>query len=85
MNISRINFEWHDEKATSNLKKHGISFEEAMTVFGDEFALVNLDNKHSEIEKRWLIIGTASIGYYFDSFFHNARPQNSHNFRQESK
>ncbi|MCU0427836.1 MAG: BrnT family toxin [Candidatus Kapabacteria bacterium] len=63
MNISRINFEWHDEKAASNLKKHGISFEEAETVFGDEFALVNRDDKHSEIEERWLIIGTASIGY----------------------
>jgi hypothetical protein len=56
-----------------------------MTVFGDEFALVNLDNKHSEIKKRWLIIGTASIGYYFDSFFHNARPQNPHHFSKKSK
>jgi hypothetical protein len=63
MKISRMNFEWHDEKAASNLKKHGISFEEAETVFGDEFALVNRDDKHSEIEERWLIIGTANIGY----------------------
>ncbi|TAE31142.1 MAG: BrnT family toxin [Candidatus Kapaibacterium sp.] len=58
-----MNFEWHDEKAAKNLAKHGISFEEAETVFGDVFALVNRDDKHSAVEERWLIVGTASIGY----------------------
>ena len=34
-----LSFEWHEEKATANLKKHGVSFEEAKTVFSDPFAL----------------------------------------------
>jgi hypothetical protein len=44
MNVA-INFEWDDKKAKSNLKKHGISFEEASTAFGDELSITNEKTK----------------------------------------
>jgi hypothetical protein len=52
-----VKFEWDDKKAISNLKKHGISFEEASTVFGDWLAITIEDPLHSEDEERWIIIG----------------------------
>ncbi len=45
-------FEWDDQKATSNLSKHGVSFDEAVTVFGDGQALTFSDTDHSEFEDR---------------------------------
>lgn len=45
-------FEWDAQKATSNLSKHGISFDEAVSVFGDERALTFSDTDHSEFEER---------------------------------
>lgn len=50
-------FEWDDRKATSNLKKHGISFDEAQTVFFDEMALQFSDDAHSGKEERFLMLG----------------------------
>ena len=52
-----LKFEWDDKKAVSNLKKHGISFEEASTVFGDWLAITIDDPLHSEDEDRLIIIG----------------------------
>ena len=43
-------FEWDDPKAASNLKKHGVSFEEAVSVFGDALALTFADTDHTEYE-----------------------------------
>lgn len=43
-------FEWNQEKAASNIKKHGVSFDEAVTVFWDENALIINDPDHSEDE-----------------------------------
>lgn len=40
-------FEWHSRKAAENLKKHGVSFDEAKTIFGDENHLVLPDAEHS--------------------------------------
>lgn len=51
---------WDSAKATSNLKKHGISFEEAQSVFYDEFALQFFDAESSEIEDRFLMLGMSS-------------------------
>lgn len=51
-----MQFEWDPEKATSNLKKHGVSFEEAESAFGDPLASVFLDEDHSIEEKREIII-----------------------------
>jgi uncharacterized DUF497 family protein len=45
-------FEWDDQKAASNLLKHGVSFEEAVSVFGDAMALTFSDSEHSEVEDR---------------------------------
>ena len=45
-------FEWDDAKAASNLQKHGVSFDEALSVFGDELALTFSDSDHSEFEDR---------------------------------
>ncbi len=51
------NFEWDEEKNRSNIKKHGISFVEAMTVFDDDDALYKPDIGHSFIEERFIILG----------------------------
>jgi uncharacterized DUF497 family protein len=58
--MSELHFEWDPEKAKANLDKHGISFEEAMTVFYDEAAIEFYDDKHSEWEDRFLLLGVSS-------------------------
>jgi uncharacterized protein len=60
--IGRIQFEWYPPKAESNLKKHGVSFEEATTVFGDERMLDSPDIEHSEDEMRHIGIGKSEVG-----------------------
>jgi uncharacterized protein len=50
-------FEWDDKKARENVKKHGISFEEASTVFGDPLARTIHDPLHSEEEDRFVSLG----------------------------
>lgn len=57
-----INFEWDDSKAKSNLIKHGISFEEASTAFGDDLSITIEDPLHSDNENRLILIGK-SISY----------------------
>ncbi len=57
-----LTFEWDEEKAQKNLKRHKISFEEAKTVFNDPFLLTFLDSGHSEFEQRSLNIGSSSTG-----------------------
>jgi uncharacterized DUF497 family protein len=52
-----IKFEWDTTKATSNKKKHGVSFEEAQSVFYDEFALQFFDEDNSGSENRFLMLG----------------------------
>lgn len=47
-----FSFEWDEQKAASNLLKHGVSFDEAVSVFGDERALTFSDSEHSETEDR---------------------------------
>jgi uncharacterized DUF497 family protein len=56
-----IRFEWDSAKATSNLRKHRISFEEAKSVFYDEFAIQFYDSENSELEEdRFLMLGLSS-------------------------
>ena len=50
-------FEWDDEKAALNFKKHGITFETAAKVFGDENRIEEYDEEHSIDEDRWKVIG----------------------------
>ena len=52
-----IRFEWDDNKAASSIVKHGISFEEAATVFGDEYAVLFDDPDHSGKEDRFILLG----------------------------
>lgn len=56
-----MDFEWNTEKAASNLRKHGISFEEAATVYGDPLALTFNDPDHSVAESRFLTFGVSSL------------------------
>jgi hypothetical protein len=58
--MSELHFEWDPDKAKTNLDKHGISFEEAMTVFYDEAAIEFYDDEHSEWEDRFLLLGVSS-------------------------
>jgi uncharacterized DUF497 family protein len=55
-----INFEWDPAKAASNVRKHGVSFEEARTVFYDEFAVQFFDDAHSDDEARFLLLGMST-------------------------
>lgn len=55
-------FEWDSRKATKNLLKHGISFDEAMTVFGDSLAILLPDPSHEHWERRYLLLGESYRG-----------------------
>lgn len=50
-------FEWDEQKAQQNLEKHGISFEEAATIFGDSFSLTINDPLDSIDEERFVTLG----------------------------
>lgn len=52
-----VKFEWDTIKAISNKKKHGVSFEEARSVFYDEFAMQFFDEENAESEDRFLMLG----------------------------
>lgn len=54
-----LKFEWDDTKAISNQEKHGITFEEAASIFGDPLAVTFPDQDHSVDEKRWLTFGVS--------------------------
>ena len=53
-------YDWDPGKAISNFNKHGVSFEEAITVLGDPLALTILDPDHSIDEERWLTTGLSA-------------------------
>jgi uncharacterized DUF497 family protein len=55
--MNSISFSWDDRKNKANQKKHGVSFEEAETVFFDENAIEYFDPDHSEDEDRFLMLG----------------------------
>ena len=52
-----ISFEWNSNKASANLKKHGVSFNEAKSVFYDEYAVQFYDEGHSKEEDRFILLG----------------------------
>ena len=54
-----LNFEWDENKAKSNLAKHAVSFAEATTVFSDPLSLTIPDPAHSQVEDRFIIIGSS--------------------------
>lgn len=55
-----LEVEWDPAKAESNLRKHGVSFEEAATVLADPLSLTLDDPDHSETEQRFLLLGRAT-------------------------
>jgi hypothetical protein len=57
-----MQFDWDAGKNFSNLRKHGVDFEEAKTVFDDPLAVSIVDDEHSIGEERWLTIGISSHG-----------------------
>jgi len=59
-----FDFDWDPNKARTNLRKHGVSFRLATTVFRDPLALTILDDEHSEKEERWVTLGAAENGQY---------------------
>lgn len=52
-----MRFEWDPGKAASNARKHGVSFEEARSVFYDDFAVQFLDDEHAGSEARFILLG----------------------------
>ena len=58
--MPELRFEWDSAKSKENLKNHGVSFEEAQTVFYDDFAMEFYDDTHSEWEDRFLLLGLSS-------------------------
>jgi hypothetical protein len=58
----RYKFDWDPAKERKNIRKHGVSFRQAATVFRDPNQLSNYDEEHSEEEDRWITIGLDSAG-----------------------
>jgi uncharacterized DUF497 family protein len=57
-----MNSDWDDAKAAANLRKHGVSFEEACTVFADPLAATGADPDHSAGEARWITFDASIVG-----------------------
>lgn len=57
-----MEFEWDAAKAESNLEKHGVSFDEAATAFGDPLSITIADPDHSTDEDRFVLLGEAYTG-----------------------
>ncbi len=55
-----LRFEWDPQKAALNWDKHGVSFQEAVTVFFDDYAVEFYDDEHSEWEDRFLLLGMSA-------------------------
>ncbi len=70
-----FNFEWDSEKAATNLRKHKVTFDEAVTVFGDAVAVTFSDTEHSESEHRSRTYGVSSKGRLL-VVVHTERPNN---------
>jgi uncharacterized DUF497 family protein len=59
--IMELRFEWDEEKNKINLRKHGISFEEAAVVFSDSMRIEIYDRRHSFYEERWKVFGLSML------------------------
>jgi uncharacterized protein len=57
-----MTFEWDEQKAADNAQKHGITFEEASTAFGDPLSVTIDDPDHSEAEDRFVLLGMSHTG-----------------------
>jgi hypothetical protein len=59
--MSELSFDWDNQKAKTNERKHGVSFEEAQSVFYDENARLRYDSDHSLDEERYILLGVSSL------------------------
>ena len=59
---NQLTYEWDKRKETTNIKKHGVSFHEASTVFLDELSMSFYDPDHSDDENRFITLGIAANG-----------------------
>ena|SRR5688572_16604451 len=59
--MARLDFIWDHAKARANIKKHGVSFDEAQSVFLDEEARLLDDPDHSEDENRFILLGMSAV------------------------
>jgi len=59
LGLVALNFEWDPQKAAKNLAKHGISFQEAESVFGDGLGRITTDPRHSADEERYVLLGVS--------------------------
>jgi uncharacterized protein len=57
-----MRFDWDPRKAAANLRKHSVSFEEASTVFADDYSLTGADPDHSVGEERFITFGVSQSG-----------------------
>ncbi len=57
-----VRFDWSKAKAASNIRKHGVGFPEAQTVFGDPASITVYDEEHSIREDRYVTIGQTNLG-----------------------
>jgi len=57
--MSHLFFEWDESKNTSNQKKHGVSFDDAKTIFTDQFARLIADPQNSKNEDRFILLGAS--------------------------
>lgn len=62
MTTTTYEFDWDDRKAASNLKKHTVDFNDAMTVFDDALNMTRFDDEHSDDEERWITLGLSKNG-----------------------
>lgn len=69
MDERQFQFEWDEAKAEANVRKHGVSFELACTVFHDPRLVTVADLEHSESEERWFSVGSAVNGAMFAVFY----------------
>ncbi len=68
-------FEWDADKAAANLRKHGVSFDEASTVFADPLSLLMPDPDHSSGEERFLVLGLSNQGRHLVVAFAERPPR----------
>ena len=73
-----MRFEWDPKKAERNLKKHGVTFQEAATVFGDPLAMTFQDPDHSKEEERQLTFGAVTSKAAYRGFPYETWRQNKH-------
>ena len=59
--MNDLSFEWTERKAAENIKKHGVSFDEAKSVFVDERAKLIDDPDHSDDEDRFVLLGISGV------------------------